>query len=112
MVESSRTLMSQPAEIVKALLRAAFFLGVFALALVGLVVAWWLVLIALAGISAYLAIKRWFAGPRGRSHGARQHPGAPPRDAGAVVIEGEYRIEHDDGGSGAARDRGNAGRSE
>ena len=83
--------------------------GVFALALVGLFIAWWIVVLALAGISAYVTFRRLIGDRRGRPRGGAQSPGEPQRSGETVVIEGEYRIEHDSRASQAPHDRSESG---
>ena len=71
------------AAILQAILRFAV-VGVLVLAaIVGIFVAWWIVVFAVLALSAYIAIRRFL--------GVKPPPGA----AGAVIIEGEYAVERD-----------------
>ncbi|MCC6472880.1 MAG: hypothetical protein IT514_03960 [Burkholderiales bacterium] len=99
--------MSQATKILKALGRATLLLVAFALALLGLFVAWWIVVFALLGIAIYVGFRRLTG--RGVAPRTPRHPGEPPGRGEVVVIEGEYRVEHDAGARAAPLDRGKTG---
>ena len=66
------------------LFKAAFVIGILLVALLGLLVAWWLALLFAGAWLLVSSVRRLLRG------GVR-HPA--PR-AAATVIEGEYRVEH------------------
>lgn len=84
------------------LLRFAVVGALVVAGIVGFFVAWWLALIAVLALSAYVGIRRFF--------GAKPiFPPPPAGNAGTVIIEGEYEVERDgDGGRATERTRGRA----
>ena len=77
------------AAILRAILRFAVVGVLVVVGIVGFFVAWWIVVLALLALSAYIAIRRFF--------GAKPSPPAGP--AGTVIIEGEFEVERDGGKS-------------
>jgi hypothetical protein len=63
-------------------LAAAVKIGVVAVAIVLVFIAWWIAVLAVGGVLAYLGVRRLLG--KGR---------APLRQKQADVIEGEYRVE-------------------
>lgn len=86
-------------------------IGVLVVAMaVGLLIAWWIALLAVLGFAGFLAVRRllglstpvmmrWPPGTgmpgQGKPPGAAGH-GVEPSADGAVVIEGEYVVEGED----------------
>jgi len=75
--------MAQIAEILKSIPRVLLAVGLVALGLIALLVAWWIAVILILGFALYVAVRRVL--PRKPASG-----GAP------AIIEGEFRIERED----------------
>lgn len=76
--------------LLRGLLRFAVVGVLVVVGIVGIFVAWWLVILAVLALSGYFALRRFF--------GAK-----PAGPEGAVVIEGEYEVEREDGTRAAGR---------
>lgn len=81
--------------LLRGLLRFAVVGVLVIVGIVGIFVAWWLVILAVLALSGYFALRRFF--------GAKTPAGVPPGPEGAVVIEGEYEVEREDGTRAAGR---------
>jgi EamA domain-containing membrane protein RarD len=81
--------MARIAEILKSIPRVLLAVGLVALGLIALFVAWWIAVLLILGFALYVAVRRVL--PRKPASG-----GAP------AIIEGEFRIEREDSPS---RDR-------
>jgi hypothetical protein len=75
--------MAQIAEFFRSIPRVLLAVGLAALGLVALFVAWWIAVLLVLGLTLYVAVQRVL--PRKPGSG-----GAPP------IIEGEFRIERED----------------
>ena len=87
--------MNAIAALFRGLLRFAAIGVLLVIAIVGIFVAWWLVILAVLALSGYFAVRRFF--------GAGPPAGVPPGPQGAVIIEGEYEVEREDGSRAAGR---------
>jgi hypothetical protein len=70
-------------EIVQALLRGALKIGLVAVVIVGLFIAWWIALLAVGGLIAYAGVTRLLG----------RHKAPPPEEGTPVTLEGEYHVE-------------------
>jgi hypothetical protein len=89
--------MNSLSALLRGVLRFAVIGALVIAGIVGFFVAWWLVLIAVLALSAYIGIRRFF--------GVKPSFPPPPGAAGAVIIEGEYEVERDTS-DGTERARG------
>jgi hypothetical protein len=74
----------------KAVLQRLLVVGVVALGIVVLFVAWWIAVTAVLALGLYVGVRRLFP-RRARSYRTRT-----ASSAGPMVIEGEYRVEPED----------------
>ena len=81
--------------LLRGLLRFAVVGMLVIVGIVGIFVAWWLVILAVLALSGYFALRRFF--------GVKPPASVPPGPEGAVVIEGEYEVEREDGTRAAGR---------
>ena len=87
--------MNALAALLRGLLRFAVVAVLVVVGIVGVFVAWWLVIFAVLALSGYFALRRFF--------GVKPTAGAPPGPESAVIIEGEYEVEREDGSRAAGR---------
>jgi hypothetical protein len=73
--------MNALAALLRGLLRFAVIGVLVVVGIVGVFVAWWLVILAVLALSAYFALRRFL--------GVKPAARVPPGPAGAVIIEGE-----------------------
>lgn len=73
--------MAQIAEFFKSIPRMLLAVGLVAVGLIALFVAWWIAVILILGFALYVAVRRML----------KPAPGGAP-----AVIEGEFRIERED----------------
>ena len=78
--------MSNPTtQVLGGILRTALAIGILAVFLLALFVAWWIALIAVAGWIIYSALRRMLGG----------NPVQPDSRVAGTIIEGEFQVEKD-----------------
>ena len=87
-------------QILKSLLRITLVTAIFVAIVIGLLVAWWIAVCVVLGVSGYLAVRRML-GARSPArttqtmHSTHTTYRARPTPEGAVIVEGEYRVEEE-----------------
>ena len=86
--------MNALSRLLKNLLRVTLVFAILAAILIGLFVAWWIAVCLVLGVSGYMALRRFL----GAKPAASARATAFTTKAGAVVVEGEYRVETETNG--------------
>ena len=85
------------AQILKRLLRITLVTAIFVAIVIGLLVAWWIAVCVVLGVSGYLAVRRMLGArsPARTTQTMHTTYRARPTPEGAVIVEGEYRVEEE-----------------